>query len=198
MYRRSVAVIVAVYALAFSLAAMAVIRWPSVMMAVGFLTGVHDDAIDWREFGILYGAPYFAAALLFYAAAVAASARKRGATTGFTLGCLAGFPFAFLVEFRTEWWRAPTIPEATIAFAGAISVLLAWALWDLRPRRVRKPKIAVDAAAYEPPMIAAPAPVEPVRPPRRVGPASAAILRQRASFALEGRKMAARRRRVTW
>ena len=61
MPRRLIALLIALYAIAFAFGAMAAIRWPSLMMLAGFV--LEDDAlgglsgIDWRELGIVYGAP---------------------------------------------------------------------------------------------------------------------------------------------
>ena len=62
MPRRLIALLIALYAIAFAFGAMAAIRWPSLMMVASFMLEEEAMAgltgIDWRELGIAYGAPY--------------------------------------------------------------------------------------------------------------------------------------------
>lgn len=208
MLRRIIALLITAYAIAFAFGALAAVRWPSIMMAV---TATLADAapatgfegVNWRELGIVYGAPYFLAALSFYASAVMVSGRRHGAMTWFLFGAAAGFPCAFMVDFETGWWRDPSVGEGMVAGAGVAALLLGWAVWELR-RHPSKPAKApaaqsnpiVSTATGEAFMLVPAAPAEdpaPVRTPR--APVSAAILRQRESFAREGHRMAERRRR---
>ena len=188
MLRKIIALLITAYAIAFAFGALAAVRWPSIMMAV---TATLADAapatgfegVNWRELGIVYGAPYFLAALSFYASAVMVSGRRHGAMTWFLFGAAAGFPCAFMVDFEAGWWRDPSVGEGMVAGAGVAALLLGWAVWELR-RRPPQPATVPAAPAEDP---------APVRTPR--APVSAAILRQRESFAREGQRMAERRRR---
>ena len=193
MPRQIIALLIAFYAIAFAFGAMAAIRWPSIMMFATFvlekdpLEGL--PAIDWRELGIIYGAPYFLAALSLYAAALSVGQRARGSVLWYVMGCTAGFPCVFLVDFEVGWWRDPSVGEGAVAGAAAGAVLLGIAVWLLR--QGQKPKVKkVKEEAVEAPAKIAPI-VRPKKPMRR--PVAPAIARQRAHFAAEGRKMMARR-----
>ncbi|MEO0983233.1 MAG: hypothetical protein AAFX03_11340 [Pseudomonadota bacterium] len=202
MYRRTVSILTVLYAIAFAFAAMAVIRWPSLMMVLGFITGVHEEGVDWRKIGIFYSVPYLVAALCFYASAAMVAGRRKGGFAWFVFGALAGFPCVYFVDFHPGWWLEPTLFEATVLLAGALTFLLGWAVWDLRLRK-RKRQPAADPA-QDPRLTLlqalelAPQPEE-TKPRRRRAPSppSAAILRQQESFAREGRKMLARQRRAS-
>ena len=201
MPRRLIALLIALYAIAFAFGAMAAIRWPSLMMLASFmleeeaLTGL--TGIDWRQLGIVYGAPYFLAALCFYAAALSLGNRQKAARLWYFMGAVAGFPCVFLVDFEPGWWRDPSAGEGIVAGAAAGAVLLAIAVWELC--RSPKPK---QAAPEEVPtgaqVVVLTQPTEPqgTQPKKRTHrPVPAAIARQRAHFAAEGRKMMARQRR---
>lgn len=213
MLRKFIALMIAAYAIAFAFGALAAVRWPSIMMAVTATlaegapnTGFED--VNWRELGILYGAPYFLAALCFYASAVMVSARRHGSLTWFLMGCAAGFPCAFMVDFEPGWWSNPSAGEGAVAGAGVAAVLLAMAVLELRRRKPTATAAAeasgrlVSRDTGEEYVIV---PATPITAPvaakptvRRIGPMSPAIARQRAHFAAEGAKMAARRRRQAW
>lgn len=200
MPRRLIALLIALYAIAFAFGAMAAIRWPSLMMLASFM--LEDEAmaagltgIDWRELGIVYGAPYFLAALCFYAAALSLGNRQRAAKLWYFMGAVAGFPCVFLVDFEPGWWRDPSAGEGAVAGAAAGAVLLGIAVWELCAR----PKPKADPATAQPDrteqVLVTPEPAKPPKAKRRYRtPVPAAIARQRAHFALEGRKMMARRR----
>jgi len=201
MPRRLIALLIALYAIAFAFGAMAAIRWPSLMMLASFMLEEEAMAgltgIDWRELGIAYGAPYFLAALCFYAAALSLGNKQKAASLWYFMGAVAGFPCVFLVDFEAGWWRDPSAGEGAVAGAAAGAVLLGIAVWEL----CRSPKPAKPQAQNVEPdqqIIVSPEP-EPdtERKPRRRyrKPVPAAILRQRAHFAAEGRKMMARQRR---
>ena len=201
MPRRLIALLVALYAIAFAFGAMAAIRWPSLMMLASFM--LEDDTmsglngIDWRELGIVYGAPYFLAALCFYASALSLNSKKWAARPWFFMGAVAGFPCVFLVDFEAGWWRDPSTGEGAVAGAAAGAFLLAIAVWQLTQRAKREPVAAEPAHSEEPQIVyvAAPAPEPKPKVKRQVrAPVPAAIARQRAHFAQEGRKMRARRR----
>ena len=198
MPRRLIALLIALYAIAFAFGAMAALRWPSLMMMAGFF--LEDDAmtgltgIDWRELGIVYGAPYFLAALCFYAAALSLGNRQRAARLWYFMGAIAGFPCVFLVDFEPGWWRDPSAGEGAIAGAAAGALLLGVAVWELC--RKSKP-VAAEKTETNPQIVQAPAGHSVAKAkakPRYRTPIPAAIARQRAHFASEGRKMRMRRR----
>ncbi|MEL7231076.1 MAG: hypothetical protein AAGJ85_01025 [Pseudomonadota bacterium] len=202
MSRQTIALLIALYAIAFAFGAMAAIRWPSIMMLLAFMLeadamqGVPD--VNWRELGIAYGAPYFLAALCLYASAMMVSQRRKGSVLWYVMGCVSGFPCAFLVDFEAEWWRDPGVWEGAAVGGAAGAVLLGIAVWLLRGRReLDQPAMPVDIEVTE----AVAVPIKPLQntpPPvpkptrrRRVAPA---IAQQRARWAREGRAMLARER----
>ncbi|WOR14121.1 hypothetical protein RYZ27_10110 [Hyphomonas sp. FCG-A18] len=193
MPRQIIALLIAFYAIAFAFGAMAAIRWPSIMMFAALvlekdpLEGL--PAIDWRELGIVYGAPYFLAALSLYASALTVGQRARGGVLWYIMGCTAGFPCVFLVDFETGWWRDPSVGEGAVAGAAAGAILLGIAVWLLRQGQKPKGK-KIKQEPTEAPAIIAPL-VSAKKPLRR--PVAPAIARQRAHFAAEGRKMMAKR-----
>jgi len=203
MPRRLIAILIALYAIAFAFGAMAAIRWPSLMMVAGFIledeTMVGLSGIDWRELGIAYGAPYFLAALCFYAAALSLGNKQKAARVWYIMGAVAGFPCVFLVDFEPGWWRDPSIGEGAVAGAAAGALLLAIAVWELcrspRPVKSAAPMQGTSEQKQHPSVIAEP--LQPAKPAkmRYARPVPAAIARQRAHFAAEGRKMMARQRR---
>lgn len=198
MPRRLIALLIALYAIAFAFGAMAAIRWPSLMMMAGFF--LEDDAmtgltgIDWRELGIVYGAPYFLAALCFYAAALSLGNKQRAARLWYFMGAIAGFPCVFLVDFEPGWWRDPSTGEGAIVGAAAGAVLLGIAVWELcrKPRPVKAESLDTNPQSVQSPAEHSVAKTK--QKPRYRTPVPAAIARQRAHFAAEGRKMRMRRR----
>ncbi|MEO1102055.1 MAG: hypothetical protein AAFW65_09445 [Pseudomonadota bacterium] len=212
MLRKLIALMIAAYAIAFAFGALAAVRWPSIMMAVTATlaegtpnTGFED--VNWRELGILYGAPYFLAALCFYASAVMVSSRRRGSLTWFLMGCTAGFPCAFMVDFEPGWWTNPGAGEGAVAGAGIAAILLTMAIMELRRKpgataatetsgRLVSKETGEEYVIVPATPVAASVAAKPTM--RRTGPMSPAIARQRAHFAAEGAKMAARRRRQAW
>lgn len=182
---------------------MAAIRWPSLMMVANLV--LEDEAamagvagIDWRQLGILYGAPYFLAALCLYASALSLGNKQRGARIWYAMGVVAGFPCVFLVDFEPGWWQDPSAGEGAVAGAAAGAVLLGIAVWELCRKPKKKVEPAIERQPGEPQVVyvQAPAP-EPETPKKRKyrRPVPAAIARQRAHFAAEGRRMMARQRR---
>jgi len=202
MPRRLIAILIALYAIAFAFGAMGAIRWPSIMMLADLfldndpVAGVAD--INWRELGIIYGAPYFLAALCLYAAALSLGNRQRAARVWYTMGVIAGFPCVFLVDFEPGWWQDPSAGEGAVAGAAAGAVLLGIAVWELCCKRMPTPERPVETSHGQQ-VIYVQAPVEAAQKPEREiryrRPVPAAIARQRAHFAAEGRKMRARQRR---
>lgn len=206
MPRRLIALLIALYAIAFAFGAMAAIRWPSIMMVAGFM--LEDDVmsglqgIDWRALGIVYGAPYFLAALCLYAAALSLGNKQKSARLWYVMGVVAGFPCVFLVDFEPGWWQNPSSAEGAVAGAAAGAVLLGIAVWELcRAPKPTKPvsDVTVPNDQVQQVVIVQAADLEQAskakakRAVRR--PVPAAIARQRAHFAAEGRKMALRQRR---
>jgi hypothetical protein len=198
MPRRIIALLIALYAIAFAFGAMAAIRWPSLMMLASFV--LEDDAmsevagIDWRELGIAYGAPYFLAALCLYASALCLGKRKRSAMVWYLMGCVAGFPCVFLVDFEPGWWSDPSVGEGAVAGAAAAALLLGIAVWQLtqKPKQQKPDKEPAETA----PVIVAPRVATPeTLVQKRRKPVAPAIARQRAAWAAEGRRMLARQRR---
>lgn len=201
MPRRLIALLIALYAIAFAFGAMAAIRWPSLMMLASFM--LEDEAmtgltgIDWRALGIVYGAPYFLAALCLYAAALSLGNKKRSAGIWYLMGVVAGFPCVFLVDFEPGWWQDPSAGEGAVAGAAAGAILLGIAVWELCRKRKPKAEPAVQPVdGQQVVYVQAPA-LEPDKKPKRKyrKPVPAAIARQRAHFAAEGRRMMARQRR---
>lgn len=159
------------------------------------------QTINWRQLGVTYGAPYFLAALSFHFSGLATYNRRHGAFTWFLFGCAAGFPVAFFVDFEPGWWRAPSIGELSLLNAAALSVLLAWAIWDLRQRERMASEQVESEPIFRPVSILGDVNLEEeleeqsIPRPRRRGPVPAAILRQRQLFAEHGRKQMARQRK---
>ncbi|MEO9969164.1 MAG: hypothetical protein ABJG15_04910 [Hyphomonadaceae bacterium] len=209
MTRLCVALITALYAIAFAFLAIMAVRWPSVL-AVGALlsegAGVSADfngLLDWRNLGLFYGGLYFFAALCFYACSTLIQRKGRGAFTAFVMGVLAGFPFLALFDFAPGWWQSPNLFEQIVIGAAGLSILLMPIISSLTPeKRLSKRKTAqAEHAASHPAIINVPAaPVNataplPQRPQRRRKPVPAAIARQRESFAAHGRRALAKRNR---
>lgn len=203
MPRRLIALLVASYAIAFAFAAMAAIRWPSLMMLADVLLQNTQnrlaEPIDWRRIGITYGGPYFLAALALYASAIATSNRRKGAVLWYISGVTAGFPAVFLVEFEPLWWQNPSIGEGLVAGAGASAVLLGAAVWSLRRRHPVRRQFPIQSPTdtlEAPDQSLGPSKQPPTSPPKKLRrPVSPAIAFQRAKFAEEGRRMLARQRR---
>ncbi len=206
MSRRIVALLIAIYAIAFAFGAMAAIRWPSLMLLAGFM--VEPDAlgglseINWRELGIAFGAPYFLAALCFYAAALALGRGKADAMVWYMMGCFAGFPCVFLVDFEPGWWSNPSPAEGAIAGGALAALLLGMAVRELTFGPPRQRISDVPASDTSPPQQAGtPAPEALPKPQKKASrrplrrPVPAAIACQRAFLAAEGRRILARQRR---
>ncbi|MEM1105450.1 MAG: hypothetical protein AAGH87_03595 [Pseudomonadota bacterium] len=198
------ALFVALFAVAFSIGALAVMRWPTIIMVMGVALenglGPALEGVDWRQLGLIYGVPYLFAGAFLYVSAQLISQRRHGAFSTYVIGCALGFPCAFMVDFEPGWWRDPSSAEGAVAGAGAIAAVMALAVWELRKGKPAKAPAAepepeemvsipasVLAALTPQPAAAAPAPA-----PRPVRPPSAAVMHQRAHFAREGRKMLAR------
>ncbi len=189
--------LICLLAVGFAFAAMAAIRWPSIIMLVSLMADGEPsatlDGINWREIGIVYGMPYFLAALCLYAASVMIARRRKGGVLWYLMGCAAGFPAVFLVDFEPGWWRDPSAGEGGVAGLAVIALLLAAAVWDLRlrPRKLQPAPLSTDVSpAIESPAKQKASESRARRYPRGAFPNAAA--RNRAAFAREGRKRLAR------
>ena len=205
MYRPATSFLTALLAIMFAFGALISVRWPSLIMAGGWV-GAGEmteglSGVDWRQLGVTYGGPYFLAALCFHFSALATYNRRHGAFTWFLFACVSGFPAAFFIDFEPGWWQAPSLGELGALNAAALSILLAWAIWDLRQRKPIPEPTELDT--FEASEIDGDIDVQnaetpepaPVRSARRRGPVPAAIARQRAMFAAQGRKQMARQRK---
>ena len=211
MQRRLIALMISGLAIVFAFGALTAIRWPSIMMFLSLFfhpdPALGFDKINWRELGFAYGAPYFLASLCYYAASICVSARRKGSIIWYAMGMAASTPIFFLVDFEQGWWRDPSGPEGMVAGGSLIVALLGLAVLQLRQRQAPSLEAVADGDAdsvtlskqqFES-LIAqreakAEAEAVPVKPRYR-RPVPAAIARQRAHFAAEGRRMAARRQR---
>ena len=207
MLRRLIAILLTIYAIAFAFGALTAVRWPSIMMALSWV--VQDDVaaglerVDWRQLGIAHGGPYLLAALCFYCSAAMSAARRPGGVVWYLMGVVAGIPCLYLVTFEPGWWHDPSAAEGAIAGACAGALLLALAVWELRLRPARPANAAAEDGPLvlsQPVLVSEPLARAPARPvpakPARPAMVPAAIARQRASFALHGRKIQAKRRRA--
>ena len=212
MSRRLIALLIAGLAIVFAFGALTAIRWPSIMM---FLTiffhpdpSLGLDNINWRELGIVYGAPYFLASLCYYASSVCVAGQRPGSITWYAMGMAASMPVIYLVDFEQGWWRDPSGPEGMVAGGIVIIGLLGLAVLLLRQRKVRVAdsdiktedgQVTLSQEQFDA-LVARgdgqPRP-EPARekPRHYRRPVPAAIARQRAHFAAEGRRMRERRNR---
>ena len=207
MTRLCLALITALYAIAFAFLAIMAVRWPSVMAVAALVsdsTGATSNLsalIDWRQLGLFYGGLYLFAAICFYACSTLIQRKRRGAPTSFVLGLLAGFPFLTLFDFSPDWWRSPNLFEQITIGAAVFSIFLLPAILAVTPKSRRKQAERV-ARMQKGPMIAPLTPMTvsasqpaPAPKPRRRQPVPAAIARQRESFAAHGRRALARRTR---
>ena len=132
MPRRLIAVLLTVYAIAFAFGALTAVRWPSIVMVMGWI--VTDDlangmsGVNWRELGIAHGAAYLFAALGYYASGATLAARKGGAVGWYLFALAFSIPSVFLVHFDPLWWQDPGAGE------GAMAGLMAGALLLLGPK----------------------------------------------------------------
>ena len=115
MSRRLIALMIAALAIVFAFGALSAIRWPSIMMFVTMF--IHPDPalgldnINWRELGIVYGAPYFLASLCYYAAAVSVASRRPGSVIWYAMGMVASLPIYYLVDFEQGFGRIHDFPN---------------------------------------------------------------------------------------
>lgn len=203
MTRRLIALLLIVYAMAFAFGAMTAVRWPSIVMVMGWI--VTDDvagglkSVDWRQLGITHGGAYLLAAVCYYASAATIAARKKGAVLWYLMAMAASVPTIFLVHFNPEWWLDPSAGEGALAGLAAGALLLLMAVWELRcrsPEEIAEEQEMLEAApptaaVYQPAMAAAP-PARRRRPPVFIS--DVIVQRQRAMFIAQARRKAEQRR----
>lgn len=194
MSRKLIAFLVLCYALAFACGAIMAVRWPTLILLLGFMnegditTGL--EGVNWRELGLTHGGLYLFASISFYAASAMIATARRSGIAWYIFGCLAGFPIALFVSFEPGWWANPSAAEGAVAGAGVAAILLGWAIWLLRYRD--RPLILTQPVGQ-------PAIIRPKTQKKKVvrtGPVPAAVARQRASFAAHGRKAREKRERA--
>lgn len=208
--RYLVAFTVALYAIGFAFAALAAVRWPSVLLIIG-LVGEQSvavteisGAVGWRELGLTFGLAYLMAAFCFYSTSTLLMNHRRGAVIAYICGVILGFPPFLLFDFEPGWWQTPDTFEQVFIFSGVMSLFLFGAIWELAKRRqpaqpppnvrAEQPELLLNQVVR--PIITA-VEVTPTPPPKKRyrQPVPAAIARQRASFAYHGRKAKVRLRR---
>ena len=206
MLRNCVAFLIALYAIGFAFAALAAVRWPTLLMLAavfGDNASALNAQINWQELGLVYGLIYLVSGYFFYTASSLISSRRRGSILSYIAGVGIGFPPFLIFYFDAGWWQDPDTYEQIVLFAGVLSIFLFGLILELnRTRQQNRTPEAVEglnSSMGEPILLTRPVvfvPAEPVLPkPRRRKPVPAAIMRQRQSFAQHGRKMHARRRR---
>lgn len=177
MPRRLIAILLTIYAIAFAFGALTAVRWPSIVMVMGWI--MQDDVagglkgVNWRELGIMHGSAYLFAALGYYASGATLAARKGGAVGWYIFALAFSVPSVFLVHFDTNWWLNPSAGEGAMAGLMAGAVLLLVAVWELRkrppefmdvevtPETLSNPAVAAAVAAQQAPVIA-----RPQKPPK--------------------------------
>lgn len=203
MSRRVIYLLLTAYAIAFAFGAMTAVRWPSIVMVMGWI--VADDvagglnSIDWRQLGIAHGGAYLLAAVCYYAAGATLMTRRPGAVLWCAMALAASIPAVFLVHFEPEWWLNPSAGEGALAGLAAGALLLFLAVWELRCRPLRPApeeepepaplqRIIYQPAPMDEPVMAVPRRREPVFVPDIM------VARQRAAYAAYARRRAAKRR----
>ncbi|MFN4224841.1 MAG: hypothetical protein ACK4HR_00890 [Hyphomonas sp.] len=209
MSRRLICLLLTVYAIAFAFGALTAVRWPSIVMVMGWI--VQDDVrggldgVNWRELGIVHGSAYLFAALGYYASSALLGARKGGAVAWYLFALAASVPAVFLVHFHPRWWENPTAGEGALAGLMAGALLLLIAVWELRkrapdyvdvevtPETLAHPAVAA-AVRGEPLVAGKPVKVKKPHPPLFVP--DIMVARQRALFIAQARARQARRAQI--
>lgn len=210
MPRRLIAILLTIYAIAFAFGALTAVRWPSIVMVMGWI--VTDElagginGVNWRELGIAHGGAYLFAALGYYASGAVLAARKGGAVGWYIFALAFSIPSVFLVHFDANWWENPSAGEGAMAGLMAGAMLLLIAVWELRkrpaefmdtevtPETMANPALAAAAAARQAPPPARaekPAKVKQKHPPLFVP--DIVVQRQRAMFIAQARRRKAAR-----
>lgn len=200
MPRRLIYLLLTAYAIAFAFGAMTAVRWPSIVMVMGWI--VTDDVagglktVDWRQLGIAHGGAYLLAAVCYYAAAATLAARKPGAVLWYVMALVASIPTIFLVHFDPEWWLDPSAGEGAMAGLVAGAALLLIAVWELRyrsPEEIAEEREMLEAAPA--PVVYQSAPVSAAPRKRRppVFVSDVVVQRQRAMFIAQARRKQERR-----
>ncbi|MEQ9314660.1 MAG: hypothetical protein RLN72_02350 [Henriciella sp.] len=210
MPRRLIALLISGIAIVFAFGALTAIRWPSIMMFLGLFfhpdPSMGFDNINWRELGFAYGAPYFLAALCFYASSICVAGKRKGSIIWYLMACISATPSFYLVDFEQGWWRDPSGPEGMVAGGSVMVIMLGVAVLLLRRRKapavldeavedganVQLTKEQFEALIARSETKNTPAEQAPAKTRHR-RPVPAAIAIQRAHFAAEGRRMRARR-----
>jgi hypothetical protein len=210
MPRRLIAILLTIYAIAFAFGALTAVRWPSIVMVMGWIMA--DDVagglggVNWRELGIAHGAAYLFAALGYYASGAILAARKGGAVGWYIFALAFSVPSVFLVHFGANWWENPSAGEGAMAGLMAGAVLLLIAVWELRkrppdymdvevtPETMANPAVAAAVGGQQAPRPARPekpAKVKKKHPPLFVP--DIVVQRQRAMFIAQARRRKAAR-----
>lgn len=208
MPRRLIAILLTIYAIAFAFGALTAVRWPSIVMVMGWI--VQDDVanglkgVNWRELGISHGAAYLFAALGYYASGATLAARKGGAVGWYAFALTFSIPSVFLVHFDANWWENPSAGEGAMAGLMAGALLLLIAVWELRkrppefmdvevtPETMTNPAVAAALAKQQAPARAEkPMKVKKKHPPLFVP--DIVVQRQRAMFMAQAQRRRAAR-----
>lgn len=208
MPRRLIAILLTIYAIAFAFGALTAVRWPSIVMVMGWI--VQDDVanglkgVNWRELGISHGAAYLFAALGYYASGATLAARKGGAVGWYIFALAFSIPSVFLVHFDANWWENPSAGEGAMAGLMAGALLLLIAVWELRkrppefmdvevtPETMTNPAVAAALARQQAPARAEkPVKVKKKHPPLFVP--DIVVQRQRAMFMAQAQRRRAAR-----
>jgi hypothetical protein len=208
MPRRLIAILLTIYAIAFAFGALTAVRWPSIVMVMGWI--VQDDVanglkgVNWRELGISHGAAYLFAALGYYASGATLAARKGGAVGWYAFALTFSIPSVFLVHFDANWWENPSAGEGAMAGLMAGALLLLIAVWELRkrppefmdvevtPETMTNPAVAAALAKQQAPARAEkPVKVKKKHPPLFVP--DIVVQRQRAMFMAQAQRRRAAR-----
>lgn len=206
MSRRLICLLLTIYAIAFAFGALTAVRWPSIVMVMGWI--VQDDVkggldgVNWRELGIVHGAAYLFAALGYYASSALLGARRGGAVGWYLFALAASVPAVFLVHFNPNWWENPTAGEGALAGLMAGALLLLIAVWELRKRPPEYVDVEVTPETIGNPVVAAalrgepliaekPVKVKKKHPPLFVP--DIMVARQRAFLMAQARRKQARR-----
>ncbi|MBK8197539.1 MAG: hypothetical protein IPK75_04145 [Acidobacteria bacterium] len=206
--RRLITILLTIYAIAFAFGALTALRWPSIVMVMGWI--VQDDVanglkgVNWRELGIAHGSAYLFAAIGYYAAGATIAGRKGGAVAWYLFALCFSIPSVFLVHFDPQWWLDPSAGEGAMAGLMAGAVLLLSAVWELRKQAPRMMDVEVpdgmdEATAIQQAMARAKAAakVKPPKPPKKKQPPvfvpDIVVQRQRAMFIAQAKRRNAAR-----